>query len=120
VATPGRDYPAKQFQAIALSGGKEDVMDRRDFCKGILLYSSLNLAGPALAAQTQQRVHTKVIDAHCHAGKGLNYDRDDSTSDPWTTYNDPKWTLRKADEVGIDQTIIFPISNTTYKEANED
>ncbi|MHC4396345.1 MAG: amidohydrolase family protein [Planctomycetota bacterium] len=95
-------------------------MDRRDFCKGILLYSSVNLAGPALAAQPQQRARPKVIDAHCHAGKGVNYGRDDSKSDPWTTYNDPEWTLRKADEVGIDQTIIFPISNTTYQQANEE
>ncbi|KPK38173.1 MAG: hypothetical protein AMJ65_13265 [Phycisphaerae bacterium SG8_4] len=59
-----------------------------------------------------------MIDAHCHAGKGLNYGKDESTSDPWTTYNDPEWTLRKAQQVGIDRTIIFPINNKTYRQAN--
>jgi predicted TIM-barrel fold metal-dependent hydrolase len=95
-------------------------MDRRDFFKGALLSSSLHLAGSARAAQNQAREQTKVIDAHCHAGKGMNYGRNDSTSDPWTTYNDPRWTLRRAEEVGIDKTIIFPISNTTYRQANEE
>lgn len=95
-------------------------MDRRDFFKGILLSSSLYLAGPARAAQTQVRERPKVIDAHCHAGKGINYGKNDPTSAPWTTYNDPKWTLRRAEEAGIDQTIIFPISNTTYQQANEE
>lgn len=95
-------------------------MNRRFFLKGILLSSSLNFAGPALAAQTQGRGHPKVIDAHCHAGRGLNYSKNYSTSDPWTTYNDPKLTLRRAEEAGIEKTIIFPISNRTYREANEE
>jgi len=50
----------------------------------------------------------------------MNYGKNDPTSDPWTTYNDPRWTLSRAEEVGIDKTIIFPISNTTYQEANEE
>jgi len=95
-------------------------MNRRDFFKGILFSSSLYLAESARAVQTQGREHSKVIDAHCHAGKGVNYGKNDPTSDPWTTYNDPRWTLRRAEEVGIDKTIIFPISNTTYQEANEE
>ena len=95
-------------------------MDRRDFFKGVLLNSSLYLARPTRAAQTQEGEQTKVIDAHCHAGKGINYGKDESASDPWTTYNDPRWTLRRAEEVGIDKTIIFPISNRTYQEANEE
>jgi len=61
-----------------------------------------------------------VIDAHCHAGRGINYAKKDPTSDPWTTYNDPKWTLSRAKEVGITQTIIFPINNATYRKANEE
>jgi hypothetical protein len=61
-----------------------------------------------------------VIDAHCHAGRGLNYGRNDPTSDPWTTYSDPRQTLLRAEEAGIDQTVIFPINNTTYQEANEE
>ena len=95
-------------------------MDRRDFFKGIVLSSSLYLAGPSRAAQTQGSERPKVIDAHCHAGKGINYGKNDPTSAPWTTYNDPRWTLRRAQEAGIDKTIIFPISNTTYQEANEE
>lgn len=92
-------------------------MDRRDFCKGIFASSSLHLVR---AARSQEPGRIRVIDAHCHAGKGLNYGKDDSMSDPWTTYNDPRWTLRKAQEAGIDKTIIFPINNTTYRRANEE
>jgi predicted TIM-barrel fold metal-dependent hydrolase len=95
-------------------------MNRRDFFKGILLSGSLSLAGPAHTARTQDSQRPKVIDAHCHAGKGINYAKKDPTSDPWTTYNDPKWTLSRAKEVGITQTIIFPINNATYRKANEE
>jgi len=95
-------------------------MDRRDFFKGVFLSSSLYVAGATGAAQTQGQEGLKVIDAHCHAGKGMNYGKNDPTSDPWTTYNDPRWTLSRAEEVGIDKTIIFPINNTTYQEVNEE
>ena len=95
-------------------------MDRRDFFKGIVLSSSLYLTTPTCVAQAQGRERPKVIDAHCHAGKGMNYGKNDPTSDPWTTYNDPQWTLHRAEEARIDKTIIFPISNTTYQEANEE
>jgi len=100
--------------------GKEDFMDRRDFFKGVLSCSSLYLARSAHAAQTQGPERPKVVDAHCHAGKGMNFGKSDSTSNPWTTYNDPRRTLHRAEEVGIDKTIIFPINNTTYGEANEE
>ena len=95
-------------------------MDRRDFFKGVLLSSSLCLTGPVPTARTQGREHPEVIDAHCHAGKGMNYGKDDPASDPWTTYNDPMWTLRRAEEAKIDRTIIFPINNKTYEQANEE
>jgi len=95
-------------------------MDRRDFCKAVFAGSSVHLTRSACAGASQKRGQIEVIDAHCHAGKGLNYAKDESTSDPWTTYNDPRWTLRKAEEVGIDKTIIFPINNTTYRQANEE
>ncbi len=95
-------------------------MKRRDFFKGVLLSSSLSLTGPVHTARTQDSQRPKVIDAHCHAGRGINYSKNDPTSDPWTTYNDPKWTLSRAKEVGITQTIIFPINNATYKKANEE
>ncbi len=58
----------------------------------------------------------EIVDAHCHAGKGLNYCK--AGADPWTTFNDPEWTLRRMEEVGIDRTVIFPINNTSYQEAN--
>jgi predicted TIM-barrel fold metal-dependent hydrolase len=95
-------------------------MDRRDFFKGVLLSSSLYLTEPAGAAQGQKGQQTIVIDAHCHAGKGMNYSKNDPASPPWTTYNDPMWTLHRADEAGIDKTIIFPINNQTYENANEE
>jgi len=48
-------------------------MNRRDFFKGILISSSLPLAGPVHTAGTQDSERPKVIDAHCHAGRGINY-----------------------------------------------
>ena len=96
------------------------MMKRRDFFKGILLSGSLSLAGPAHTARAKDSQQPKIIDAHCHAGRGLNYASNDPKSDPWTTYNDPDWTLRRARQAGIDKTIIFPINNATYREANEE
>jgi predicted TIM-barrel fold metal-dependent hydrolase len=97
-------------------------MNRRDFTRsGLLLGGALGLAGRTDAAQlSKPKSSARVIDAHCHAGKGLNYGKGDPASAPWTTYNDPKWVLRQAEEAGIDQSIIFPISNTTYDKANEE
>ncbi|MHC4229677.1 MAG: amidohydrolase family protein [Planctomycetota bacterium] len=95
-------------------------MNRRDFFKGAILSSALCSAKTARAAGVQAKNRMTVIDAHCHAGKGVNYGKNDSASDPWTTYNDPRWTLRRAEQVGIDKTIIFPINNTTYRQANEE
>ena len=95
-------------------------MDRRDFFKGLLLSGTLCLAQSGGATQSRKEQQTPIIDAHCHAGKGLNYGKDGATSDPWTTFNDPMWALRRADEAGIDKTIIFPINNTTYRAANEE
>jgi hypothetical protein len=94
-------------------------MDRRDLMtRGLLASASLAIAKAALPAGEAAR--PRIIDAHCHAGHGLNSGKDDPPSDPWTTFNDPQWTLRRMDEVGIDQTVIFPISNTTYEEANKE
>jgi predicted TIM-barrel fold metal-dependent hydrolase len=95
-------------------------MKRRDFFKGILLSGTLSLAGPSNTARPQGHQDPKIIDAHCHAGRGINYAANDPTSDPWTTYNDPEWTLRRAQQAGIDKTIIFPINNVTYRQANEE
>jgi predicted TIM-barrel fold metal-dependent hydrolase len=96
------------------------MMKRRDFFKGIFLSGYLSLAGPAHKAQPKDSQQLKIIDAHCHAGRGINYSANNPKSDPWTTYNDPDWTLRRARQAGIGKTIIFPINNTTYSEANEE
>ena len=94
-------------------------MNRREFVKGGIFFSgSVCLAGSL--GQAVGRHHLRVIDAHSHAGKGLNYGKSDSTYDPWTTYNDPEQILRRMEESGIDRTIIFPINNTTYEKANEE
>jgi uncharacterized protein len=99
-------------------------MRRRDFVKaGAVLASSFSLANGLPAdekAPEAERPRLRVIDAHCHAGRGLNFGKDGKATPAWTTFNDPEWLLRKAAEVGIDQSIIFPISNTTYEKANEE
>ena len=95
-------------------------MDRRDFCNGVILSTFWYTTGTKSGNRTQGSDRPIVIDTHCHAGRGMNYGKGDELSDPWTTYNDPRWTLTRAAEVGIDKTIIFPINNTTYKDANEE
>lgn len=55
-----------------------------------------------------------IIDAHCHAGRGLKM------QDPWNTRGDLRITLRNMAEAGIDKTIIFPIENPGYEKANEE
>jgi uncharacterized protein len=65
-------------------------------------------ATPALALQARPA----VIDAHCHAGRGQ------ALSAPWTTRADPELTLRRMQDAGIDRTIIFPINNQQYDQAN--
>src|SRR5512142_91183 len=94
-------------------------MDRREFVRAAAgaAMAAVGAGGTGTAAEARR---VSVIDAHCHAGRGLNYGKDDPPSDPWTTYNDPQWTLRRMEEVGIDQTVIFPINNVTYRQANEE
>jgi uncharacterized protein len=88
-------------------------MKRRDLF-GLGMGSAMALNGGG--ARAAQATRHPIIDAHCHAGKGLNFGA--PKSDPWTTYNDPEWTLRRMQEAGIDRTVIFPINNTSYQEAN--
>ncbi len=88
-------------------------MHRRDFL--LAGGSTLLTAGCATAPGPAR---SRVIDVHCHAGSGMNFGKPDAA--PWTTWNGPEGTLRKMDEVGIDRTVIFPISNTTYEKANEE
>lgn len=96
-------------------------MKRRDFIQcGLLAGSSAALAHTVSAEEPERRDRPMVIDAHCHAGRGLNYGKQEPDLDPWTTYNDPQWTLRRMEEAGIDRSIIFPINNNTYEEANRE
>src|SRR5437868_3267906 len=93
------------------------MLRRQFFQRGLAASASL-VAAPSIihAAEPPRR----VIDAHCHAGKGMNFGKDDPSAAPWTTFNDPERVIRQADAAGISQTIIFPISNVTYAAANEE
>lgn len=62
----------------------------------------------------------RVIDCHAHAGISREPGAKEEHSAPWDTAADPEIILEHAREAGIDKTIIFPINNTTYKEANEE
>jgi len=88
-------------------------MRRRDFVAGAAGF----FVAPYPRAQESAY---PVIDAHCHAGKGYNYGKGDATTPPWTTYNDPEVILRRAREADIDQSVIFPIENRTFENANEE
>lgn len=97
-------------------------MDRRTFLQtGVVLGGACSPAARAGAAPaTRPPPRPLVVDAHCHAGRGLNYGKPAETTDPWTTFNDPERTLRRMKEAGIDRTVIFPINNTTFQQANEE
>jgi hypothetical protein len=94
-------------QTVCFMGG----MGRREF----LAAGAAAAAGCATAPGGGRPL---IVDAHCHAGKGLHFGKDDAA--PWTTYNDPEWILRAQSEAGIARSVIFPISNTTYEEANRE
>ena len=93
-------------------------MNRREFVARAV--GAAVVAAVAGDAEAAGKGRMRVIDAHCHAGRGLNFGKDNPPSDPWTTYNDPQWALRRMKEAGIDKTIIFPIDNETYAQANEE
>jgi predicted TIM-barrel fold metal-dependent hydrolase len=96
-------------------------MNRRAFVQsGLLLGSGLGLPQVRAVEQLPGTRRPLVIDAHSHAGRGMNYGSNNPASDPWTTFNDPKWVLRQAREAGIDCSVVFPINNITYEKANED
>jgi predicted TIM-barrel fold metal-dependent hydrolase len=82
---------------------------RREFLKQTGLVAT-GLAG--LHGQGPRRV--PVIDCHAHVGHAP------ALTDPWTTFADPEEILRRNREAGIDQSVIFPISNDTFEKANQE
>jgi predicted TIM-barrel fold metal-dependent hydrolase len=91
-------------------------MQRRDLLRGGLSLGGSLCLGSRLHADPPdpKRESGLIIDAHCHAGKG------EAMTAPWTSFADPEVTLRRAEEAGIDRTVIFPIENPTYEEANQE
>ena len=91
-------------------------MYRRELLEGGLAFgvSLASTKGIAATSQNEKKKSNLIIDAHCHAGKGEAMDA------PWSSFADPEVTLRRAEEAGIDKTIIFPINNPTYEKANEE
>jgi predicted TIM-barrel fold metal-dependent hydrolase len=64
--------------------------------------------------ETERTRRSPVIDNHVHAGRG------EGLISPPTTIADPEEILRRMEEAGIDQAVIFPIFNRTYEKANEE
>ena len=93
-------------------------MKRRAFLEGLVAAAGAVAFPNEGQAADRGKTKTPIIDVHCHAGRGLNFGKDDSP--PWTTYNDPQWVLKQAELAGIDKSVIFPINNETYREANEE
>ncbi len=91
----------------------------------LLAASSLaRLEGPATSAlgssALPERAKVPVIDCHAHVGISRLAGTTEDLTDPWYAVADPQTILQHAREAGIDKTVIFPIFNTTYKEANEE
>lgn len=66
------------------------------------------------AAAQDRKSRTPVIDNHVHAGTG------EALQTPPTTIADPEEILRRMEQAGIDQAVIFPIFNPTYEKANKE
>lgn len=80
----------------------------------LLKQSGALLAAGLAGVRTQGAKRTPVIDCHAHVGHAS------ALIDPWTTIADPEEILRRNQEAGIDQSVIFPISNDTFEEANQE
>jgi len=107
---------------------KEPEPSRREFLGrgGMLLLgtalwdangSDSRAATPLVAGQ---QGGIPVIDCHAHAGIARLSGTKDDLTDPWNAVADPETILQHAQEAGINQTVIFPIYNTTYEKANEE
>ena len=75
--------------------------------------------GSDLPTQREQG-KSLVIDCHAHVGIAREPGTTEELSAPWDTVADPELILQHAQEAAIDKTVIFPIDNTTYQEANEE
>lgn len=53
-----------------------------------------------------------VVDIHCHVGTA------EKLQAPWTTRADLKAYLERAEEAGIDKTVVFAITSDDYERAN--
>ncbi len=76
--------------------------------------------GALTSSGSRPESRVPVIDCHAHVGIARLAGTGKDLTDPWYTVADPEVILQHSEEAGIDQTVIFPISNTTYKEANEE
>lgn len=86
---------------------------RRGFVRlGAKCLAAGSVLAQAIAQRPQRR--TPVVDNHVHAGTG------EALQTPPTTIADPEEILRRMEEAGIDQAVIFPIFNPTYEKANEE
>lgn len=54
----------------------------------------------------------RICDCHCHAGKG------DGLSGPWDTAAPLDAYLRRADDAGIERTVLFSVFDSDYRRAN--
>jgi hypothetical protein len=75
---------------------------------------------PSNAPPQREPGKSLVIDCHAHVGIARMPGTTEELTAPWDTVADAETILQHAQEAGIDKTVIFPINNTSYKEANED
>ncbi len=55
-----------------------------------------------------------IIDGHCHAGTG------DGLTGPWDTRASLNKYQQRANEAGVDKTVLFPAFHSDYKAANKE
>ena len=86
---------------------------REFFWKTAAMTSGITALNPSVSAENAASAdRVPVIDCHVHCGIGQ------ALQAPYSTENSPEHILRNMKQSGIDQCVIFPISNTTYEEAN--
>jgi hypothetical protein len=78
------------------------------------------MSDPSGSMAPPQRDKSPVIDCHAHVGKSYEAGAMRDLMSPWDTLGDPEGIIRHARQAGIDKTVIFPINDTQYKEANEE